>query len=251
MPEERGGARLAFSGVRAEGRWSRRSLAGAVTLFVEEQEVVVRIEADGEELPAPLSALGGASWRAGVLTLHLAGEDLQLHEGEGLDRAWHALTQRTCTLPEVARGLRALGARRGPWGDAHARFFAPLLQARRRLEGDEPMDWKVAGFDAAVLDERVRAMLATVALERYGERAPHRRALEAGLLDASEPLMHQLQRVADAARVVHEVDDSRRFVAWRSWAAEVRLLFVQADRSWSAIARVLGEEERHAPGPLP
>ena len=214
-----------------------------MTLFVEEGEVVVRVEADGEELPIPLSALDGASWRAGVLTLHLADAELQLREGEGLDRAWHALTLRTCTLPEVTRGLRALGTLRGGWADAHARFFAPLLQARRRLEGDEPMDWKVAGFDAALLAERVRATLAAIAQERFPQRPPHRRALEAGLLDASDPLLRQLERVADAARAVHETDDPRRFVAWRSWAGELRLLFIHADRSWSAIARVLAEED--------
>lgn len=248
MPDARG--RLAFPGVRAEGRWARRALAETVTLFVEEREVAVRLDASGEEYAAPLAALGGASWRSGVLTLHLAEDGLQLREGEGLDRAWHALTVRTCTLPEVARGLRALGASRGRWSDTHARFFAPLLQARRRLEGDEPMDWKVAGFDASVLDERVRATLATVALERHGERAPHRRALEAGLLDASEPLLLQLSRVADAARTVHEVDDAQRFVAWRSWAGEVRLLFVQADRAWGAIARVLADDGGDAPHAL-
>lgn len=249
MPDARG--RLAFPGVRAEGRWARRALTGAITLFVEEHEVVVRVDASGEELAAPLSTLGGVTWRGGVLTLHLADDDLQLRDGEGLDRAWHVLTLRTCTLPEVARGMRALGASRGRWGDAHARFFAPLLQARRRLEGEEPMDWKVAGFDAAALDERVRATLATIALERHGQRPPHRRALEAGLLDASEPLLHQLARVADAARTVHAVDDARRFVAWRSWAAEVRLLFVHADRAWGAVARVLADEGSDPPGPLP
>lgn len=249
MPDAR--ARLAFPGVRAEGRWARRSLADAVTLFVEEQDVVVRVEESGDELSSPLTALGGASWRGGVLTLHLSGDDLHLREGEGLDRAWHAITLRTCTLPEVARGLRALGTRDGRFGDAHSRFFSPLLQARRRLEGDEPMDWKVAGFDAAVLEERIRAFLATVALERHGERAPHRRALEAGLLDASEPLLQQLARVAEAARVVHEVDDAQRFVAWRSWAAQVRLLFVHADRSWAGIAGVLRDAERDVPGARP
>lgn len=249
MPDTR--ARLAFPGVRAEGRWWRRSLAEAVTLFVEDEEVVVRVEASGDELPVPLAALGGASWRGGVLTLHLSGDDLRLHGGEGLDRAWHALTLRSCTLPEVARGLRALGSRDGRFGDTHARFFTPLLQARRRLEGDEPMDWKVAGFDAAVLEERLRATLATVALEHHGERAPHRRALEARLLDASEPLLQQLARVAEAARVVHEVDDAQRFVAWRSWAAQVRLLFVHADRSWSDIAGVLRDAGRDIPGALP
>ncbi len=245
MPDPR--ARLAFAGARGEGRWCQRSVAGEVTLFVEEDEIVVRVESNGEELPVSLAALGGASWRAGVLTLHLADDALQLHNAEGLDRAWHAVTLRACTLPEVARGLRALGTLRGRWADAHARFFAPLLQARRRLEGDEPMDWKVAGFDAVTLAERVRGTLAAIALERYGARPPYRRALEAGLLDASDPLIRQLDRVTDAARGVHEGEDARRFAAWRAWAAELRLLFIQADRSWSAISVVLAEDDGALP----
>lgn len=241
MPDRN--ARLAFPAIRASGTWCQRRIAGDVTLFIEHDEVVVRVEAGGEELAVALAALGGASWRTGMLALHTSEGQLQLQAAEGLDRAWHALTQRACTLPEVARGLRGLGAPHGPWADAHARFFAPLLQARRRLEGDEPMDWKVAGFDPTVLAERMRGVLATLALERHAERPPYRRALEAGLLQASEPLFRQLERLAHAARAVHEGDESRRFVEWRAWTAELRALFVDADRSWSATRVVLADED--------
>lgn len=242
MPD--GGERLAVSAVRATGRWCRRSVGGEVTLFLEHHEVVVRVDTTGEELAAALTALHGASWRTGVLTLYLADDELQLQAAEGLDRAWHTLTQRACALPEVTRGLRGLATPYGAWVDSHARYFAPLLQARRRLEGDEPMDWKVAGFDTAVLAERMRAVLAALALERYASRPPYRRALEAGLLHASEPMFQQMERLALAARAVHEGDDARRFVEWRTWAAEVRALFVDADRSWSATRIVLAEEDR-------
>jgi len=242
MPDLR--ERLALSGVRATGRWCRRSVAGDVTLFVEHAEVVVRVESNGEELAVALAELAGVSWRTGVLALYLAEDELQLQATEGLDRAWHVLLQRACALPEVARGLRALGTPHGVWAEAHARFFAPLLQARRRLEGDEPMDWKVAGFDTTVLAERMRGVLATLALERYASRPPYRLALEAGLLQASEPMFRQLDRLALAARAVHAGDDARRFVEWRSWAAELRALFVDADRSWSATRVVLAEEDR-------
>ena len=242
MPDRR--ERLAFSGVRATGRWCQRSVAGDVTLFVEHNEVVVRVEANREELAVALAMLGGASWRTGVLALYLANDELRLQAVDGLDRAWHTLMQRACALPEVARGLRALGTPYGVWADAHARYFAPLLQARRRLEGDEPMDWKVAGFDAAVLAERMRGVLAALSLERYASRPPYRRALEAGLLHASEPMFRRLERLTLAARAVHEGDDARRFEEWRRWAGEVRALFVDADRSWSATRLVLAEEDR-------
>lgn len=236
--------RLAFRAASAVGRWRGRTLAGAVTLFLEQDEVVVRLEASGDELVTPLRALSGAAWRAGVLSLHLPDEALELSDGEALDRAWYALSQRACAVPEVARNLRALRAEDHRHAVARERFFAPLLQARRRLEGEEPVDWRVAGFGADTLTERLRATLAALALERHGERAPHRRALEAGLLDACEALFAQLQRVAEGGRAVHDADDARRFTEWREWAQEVRTLFALADRAWGTIADVLVEAER-------
>jgi len=237
-------ARLALTGVRAAGRWCQRTIAGDVTLFVEADEVVVRVEANGEELPVALHALEGAEWRAGVLELHMADASLRLAAGAGLDHAWHTISQRACPLPEMARGLRALGLERGQHAGAQVRFFAPLLQARRRLEGDEPLDWKVAGFDVAVLAERMRGVLAAMALERHAERAPFRRACEAGLFDATEPMFRALSELGAVAREVHEGVDARRFVTWRRWAAQLRVVFVQADRAWHAVAGVLSDEDR-------
>jgi hypothetical protein len=237
--------RLAVTGVRAAGWWCQRSIAGEVTLFVEGDEVVVRVEANGEELPLPFQSLDGAEWRAGVLELHMAGASLRLADGVGLDRAWHAISARACALPEMARGLRALGLERGAHAGAQARFFAPLLQARRRLEGDEPVDWKVAGFDVTDLATRLRGVLAMMAQERHADRAPYRRAVEAGLLDAAEPMFQALAELGDVARDVHDGADARRFVAWRRWASQLRVVFVQADRAWHAVATVLADEDRH------
>lgn len=246
MPDAR--ARLAVPGVHAAGRWGQRTIAGEVTLFVEADELVVRVEANGEELPVPLPALDGAEWRAGVLALHMAGAALRLTGAPGLDQAWHTITQRACALPEMARGLRALGLERGAHGGAQARFFAPLLQARRRLEGDEPLDWKVAGFDVAVLAERLRGVLAAMAQERHADRPPYRRAFEAGLLDAAEPMFHALAALGEAAREVHQGGDAERFVAWRRWAAQLRVVFVQADRAWHALAAELAGDGQAPPG---
>lgn len=240
-------SRLAFRAT-SSGRWRGRAVGGGVTLFVEQHEVVIRLESSGEELAASLHALSGATWRAGTLALHLADDVLSLADGEGLDRAWHALSQRACALPEVARALRALGGSprdaSGGMATARERFFSPLLQARRRLEGEEPAEWRVASFDAASLAERMRATLAALALERHAERPPHRRALEAGLFDACEALFGQLARVGDAARGVHEADDARRFIAWRAWSEEMRALFVHADRAWRGVAEALRDSDR-------
>lgn len=245
--------RLAIASVQAAGRWAERALQEQVTVFVEAHEVVVRLEGTGEELAVAFTRITGAGWRGGVLSLHQGGQELQLQGGEALDRAWHTLTRRACTLPEVARAMRAFGgarearAGRDEIGEARQRFFAPLMQARRRLEGEEPLEWLVAGFDTAVLAERIRGAIGVIATERHPASPPHRRALEARLLDACEPLFDALEGVDAAARALQEGDDAQRFVRWRVWAERVRLLFASADRSWRVLAAILGGDDRALP----
>ncbi len=228
--------RLAFPSLAGRGSWSGREIAGAVTLFVEARDVVVRLEEGGEELVTSLQALDGASWRGEALSLHAATDTLHLRGASALDQAWMAISRRACTMPEVTRGLRALGSARG--GDVawQSRFFGPLLQARRRLEEGEPLDWQVVGFDATVLAERLRASLLAVAQERHPSQPPYRRALEAELLDAAEQMFIHLSIVHDAASTLHSAVDAERFVRWREWSAQIRTLFVEADRCGLVIA---------------
>jgi len=243
-------SRVSLPSLQGAGRWCSRSVRERVTLFVETLEVVVRMDASGEELVTAMEDLTGAAWRGDVLTLYRGAEWLELR-GEGpLDRTWHVLTNRACAVPEVTRGLRALGAHRPQEEqlvDAHQRFFAPLLQARRRLESDEPMDWRVAGFDTAALDERLRGVLSSLAQARHAVRPPHRRALEAILLEACEPLFERLAVVGSAARVVHGCDDAERFERWRAWSRGVRGVFLMADESWSRMVVALTDEARRWP----
>jgi len=243
MPDEL--PRLAFRVRKSSGQWHGQLIHGEVTLFLEQDEVVLRQELSGVELASSVTRLRGAAWRAGVLSLHVANEALELSDGESLDRAWHELSRRACTLPEVARSLRSLGGEGGDYGGARERFFSPLLQARRRLESDQPVDWRVAEFDVVALSERVRAALAAMAMERHAERPSHRRALEATLLDACETMFGQLDRLGDVAHEVFESDDARRFDAWRAWAIELRSLFSHADVAWTEVRDAL----RLADGP--
>lgn len=241
------GGRLAVTEVRASGRWCGVALHEPVALFVEVTEVVVRPEATGAEYAAPLVALRGAAWRAGTLTLYRGEEELQLTGAPGLDRVWHGLSRRACTLPEVARALRGLGALHGAPAEDHARFVAPLLQGRRRLESGEPVDWLVAGFDAATLAERTRGVLAALAMQRHADRPPHRRAFEARLQDACERLFTALDEVGATALAVHAAPDATRFEAWRTWAAAVHALFAETERAWRDVAQEIAREDRASP----
>lgn len=232
MAEER----ITVVNAHGVGSWRGSGIDGAVTLFVEAAELVVRPDALEEELATPLDRLSGAAWRAGTLTLHGGDERLQLSGAAELDRAWVAITRRACLLPEVTRGLRALGVR-GAGADSalHARYFSPLLQARRRLESDEPLDGRVAAFDAAALATRLRNEFASIAAERHPARAPWRRATEAKLVDAADPVFRRLDVMAALSLAVREAPEHERFVAWRQWGKALRALFVDADRCWSAV----------------
>jgi hypothetical protein len=72
----------------------------------------------------------GVSPLPGGADLFLAGGDVVRIEGERAVGA--ALEARIFALPELAHSLRALGSARTGGGAEQGRFFAPLLDARRR-----------------------------------------------------------------------------------------------------------------------
>ena len=153
------------------------------------------------------------------------------------------LLARCRTLPELTRALRALGSRRGlASGRTDAgeqqRFFAPLLVARRQAVVAETPAEAIAAFDGLTLTRAIDATVRRFVNERHAENGPERRAFEAALIDACEPLrdsIEVLRRRADEARGA--VDDLRR---WRAWASQLRATFEVADRVWLSIDAALG-----------
>ncbi|MEQ1691144.1 MAG: hypothetical protein ABMA00_07665, partial [Gemmatimonas sp.] len=80
--------------------------------------------------------IDGVAQTASLLTLYLAsGDVLELSGDDTLRTLGAQLLDRACVMPELTRGLRALGSLRGTPGPAHDAWFAPLLSARRALEG--------------------------------------------------------------------------------------------------------------------
>jgi hypothetical protein len=220
------------------GTWGHRAVnaPGVLRLFPDTLEVALG-EEDG--MVISYDALSGAGWSTGRLTIHGRPGSLSLESDDGMDQAWVGLTSCACRLPEFTRGLRALGSRRGGDHDAQARFFAPLLHARRRLEEEPDPGKRVAAFDAGTLRGRLDQALRTFAAESYPRSAPDRRALQAELLDLAEPLFSRLSALEKAALRWHDADESRRFDLWREWVSMVGRVFADADRSWARAAPLI------------
>jgi hypothetical protein len=221
-----------------KGTWREATIDGAGVLRLGDVTLEIELR-EGGTLSASYAALSGAGWRTGVLSLHSAWGHVELEGEDGLERAWTALLALACELPEFTRGLRVLGSRRGGNTAAQARFFAPLLQARRRLEDEPDLDRRLLTFDGRVVGQRLSQVLQTLAAECFPNSASDRRALEAELFEATEPLFLRLHGLEGASSRLRAAVDAVRFDAWRSWVAAVAVIFTEADRSWSAATRVL------------
>ena len=239
MPDDSrvSGSALDFT-VQLSGTWMDRPRSGAARLRLAEMALEVT-PAGGDPIVAPYASLSGASFRAASLTLHAAAGEMRLDADTGLDRAWVLLVARACPVPEFTRGLRALGSRRGGDAAAQVRFFAPLLQARRRLEEEADVERRLEVFSAPDLMERMRQTVAALATEWYPHTGPDHRALEAELLDALDALFARFEALGTSASRFREAPEAARFDHWRHWLGEVAGVFADADAGWSAAVRCL------------
>lgn len=226
------------------GQWDGQRLTGPARLRLTSDAVLLDAS-QGASLRARYADLHGAVWRTGALTIHAAAGAATVESprtGAGLEQAWTTIIARACPVPEVARGHRRLGSRRGGHAAAQARFFAPLLQARRTLEEQPDLEVRVAGFDARLLRERIDSALAAIARDAYPASAPDRRALEAELEESMAPLFAALDGLSRAAGDFRAADEPVRFMAWRRWVAAAGSVFARADSAWSHAARLLPEQ---------
>jgi hypothetical protein len=154
-------------------------------------------------------------------------------------------------LPELMLSLRSFGSRRASpnegavFAEEQDRFFAPLLEGRRTAAQAISRSQVVAAFDprrlAAMIDGTIRGFAA----ERYGSRAPARRAFEAALFEIIEPLREALDVLQGLAYVISRdhgapvADDE-----WAPWLAELRVVFHVADASWPALRDALAASPR-------
>ena len=230
---------------RVAGTWGQIALDGPGMLRLREHSLEL-VTSRGVPIVATYDTLSGAGWHTGKLFIHSAAGVVELEGETGLERAWGALTALSCPIPEFTRGLRTFGSRRdgarksgASDAAAQTRFFAPLLQARRRLEEEGDLDRRLTAFAAPLLAERMTLVLAQLAAEYHPGSAPDRRALEAELLEAVAPLFEGLDLLKAADERYRSAADDRRFVAWRGWTRHVAAVFAAADRSWRAAIPLL------------
>lgn len=230
---------LEVTGIVARGIWARRPAHVEGTLLLEDQAASLASGSGAAYEIAPYSAFTDATWAGETLTLYRHEETLVITGSRELNRAWGVVVERACILPEMTRGLRSLGTSRGGNAQLQSRFFGPLLHARRRLQEPDALEWRVMHFDARAMSGRLMATIRELAMERFPESPPDRRALEAELGEALEPLADNLEVLAHAAERIRSGPDGQRFVTWREWTRQLRRVFLEADRAWSSMAETL------------
>lgn len=224
--------------VTVQGLWGGHRVDDVGALSLHEGEAQVTLQ--HATLSIGWGHLSDATLEHATLHLHRAAEVLSLRGSPDLPRAWGHVVEQACALPEMARGLRALGTGRGGDAAQQARFFAPLLAARRRIQAPEAVERRVALFDAHAVAQRMSAVVGELVAERHVADSRRQRALAAHLEEALEPCLEALTSLGVAAEGVHRAGDGTRFVAWRQWTSALRQVFVEADRSWLAATRHLG-----------
>lgn len=225
--------------VRVIGMVRGRELDAAATVSLAGNDIVITWE-HAAPWELDLDGIDGVMPRPSQMTLYLSsGDVLELTGNDALRTFATRVLDRACVVPELTRGLRALGSLRGTPGPAHDRWFAPLLAARRAIAGVSDAERQVALVDAAVIAQQLKRVMADLSKELAPTHAAMQRALDAALQEESEPVFEALERLALAADVLRVSALDTRLHDWRRWMNTLRDVFVAADQSWPRCALVL------------
>lgn len=142
--------------------------------------------------------------------------------------------------------LRSIGSRRSQptalpeMVAEQERYFAPLLDARRAAAKAVTRAQVIAAFEGRRLTALIDANVRAFATERFGTRAPARRAFEAELFEIVEPLRDEIQSLREIAERPASTEGSPEQTAhWSHWLEQLRVVFRVADGSWPTIAAAL------------
>jgi hypothetical protein len=214
-----------------------RTDLGDGDVLIDDDAVSVIVRASAERpIRMSLAAIDGVVATGDDVSLTLRDGTQIVLTSAAAEQMCSELLMRCRTLPELTRALRAFGSRRGHRSTRAAsaadqqRFFAPLLEARRRAGAAGPPLAVIAAFSTAQHVAELAEALDAFAAERYVEPGPARRALHAELSDIAEPLILALQELGETAAQASESIENLRL--WRAWSSQLRATFETADRVW-------------------
>ncbi len=138
-------------------------------------------------------------------------------------------------LPELTRGLRALGSSRHDARALQSVFFQPLVDARRKAADARDADAKVKAFDARELGRQLERIVDRIVNEWQDPRASARRAVRAQLKERVAPYADSLADLELRAAELSAADEGDRLRAWRALTAQLAAVFSCADRSWMSL----------------
>lgn len=147
--------------------------------------------------------------------------------------------------------LRSIGSRRSQptalpeMVEEQERYFAPLLDARRAAARAVTRPQVIAAFEGRRLTALIDASIRAFAAERFGTRAPARRAFEAELFEIVEPLRDHIQSLREIAERPPSADGTpEQHAHWSLWLEQLRVVFRVADSSWPTLAEALASARR-------
>ncbi len=221
--------------------WNGAEIAGAGSIELVGDEIVVAVSSAGADLRMPLSALDGVRTSPHHVALYATSGNVVEVDGDGVGSLGDQVRSRVCTLPELTLALRGLGSARGFPGADHDRFYGPVLAARRAAEHATDPAARMAAMRATALAAEVDRVLHELAMARFPDDPAERRALEAALEDLSAPIRASLAQLDSAARAVAAASDDVVFVWWRAWTAQCRSVVTHVDQCWLAVVPLLKE----------
>ena len=138
-------------------------------------------------------------------------------------------------LPELTRGLRALGSARHDARALQNLFFQPLVDALRRAADARDAEGKMKAFEARELSRQLDRVIERIVSEWPDARESARRAVRAQLIERVGPYADALDGLAVRAAELRDADEGERLTAWRSWTGQLVAVFSCADRSWLSL----------------
>ncbi len=211
--------------------------SASVTL---DQDTLVLAWQDATPWRLSLSGIEGIAGGGSSLTVYLVRNDvLELSGDDQLRALGLQLLERACAMPELTRGLKSLGSSRGTPVAAHDRWFAPLLAARRAVEGVSDPARQVMLLDAAALTQDIQRAIAEIAAIKAPGDPAEQRAVEAALEEEAAAVFTAIESMGLAGDALRGGALDTRIADWRQWVETVRGVFAAADDAWTGIAAEL------------